>query len=523
MKTKLFPAPSWALSAALCIALLAGCERANLTTNGANTPGSGSGTDTTSTTTGNDYYVSTSGSDSSGNGSMGSPWATIANASQNVGPGAVVHVAPGVYTGSFTTSSSGTSSAYITYEASTADFSGNVNCAQIAANHGDPSACPQLVGNDNTTTWQNDGDYVAIQGFDVTGPGINGIYTQGNATQISGNHVHDILTGTCNDDGGSGINLNGTNAEVTGNYVHNIGPYPSACGYVQGIYFLTTGGFAENNISFNNSGFGIQLWHNPQNITLANNTIFANASGGIVLGTDDANTTVDYITVNNNIVSNNGGVGIQEQGASASSTGIHNVYNNNLAYGNAGGEISLQNGLAAVATVLLGPNFVNWTGTSSGNYHLAAGSPAIGTATASNSPATDFDGNARPQNGQYDIGAYEYVATGSTASSIATSMTLSPTSLSFPQTAVGNSSAIEYVTLTNNAATTLRFTSDFAISGPFAFGGVGTCALTVAPTASCTISVVFAPTSAGSATGAVTLTDNAGSGTQMIALSGSGS
>jgi Right handed beta helix region/Abnormal spindle-like microcephaly-assoc'd, ASPM-SPD-2-Hydin len=523
MKTKLFPDLSWALPGVLCIALLNGCGHANIT-NAANTGGSGTGSNATSTTTGNDYYVSTSGSDISGNGSKGSPWATIANASKNVGSGAVVHVAAGVYTGSFDTNASGTSSAYVTYEASTADFSGTVNCAQIAANHGNLSACPQLVGNDDTTaTWQNDGDYVAIQGFDVTGSGINGIYTQGNATKIIGNHVHDILTGTCNDNGGSGINLNGTNAQVIGNYVHNMGPYPSACGYVQGIYFLTTGGFAENNISFDNSGFGIQLWHNPQNITLSNNTIFNNASGGIVLGTDDAGVTVDYITVNSNIVTNNGGVGIEEQGGSESSTGIHNSYHNNLVYGNMSGGISLFNGLEPLATVLLAPDFMNPTGTSSGNYHLAAASPAIGTATSSDAPATDFDGNARPQNRKYDIGAYEYMSTASTSASTGGALQLSSTSVSFPETTVGSTSAIQYITLTNTGTTTVKFASNFAISGPFAFGGKGTCTMTVAPNASCTISLVFSPTSYGGATGAVTLTDNSGSDTQMIALSGWGS
>lgn len=405
MKLRFSLAPALMLTGALGVALLSGCQHSSFT-NGAST--SGSTPEASSSSTENSYYVSASGSDSTGNGSSTKPWATIAHASKHVSAGAVVYVAAGTYKGSFTTSASGTSSAYISYVATSADFSKNVNCAQIAANHGNLAGCPRLVGT-NGTTWVNTGNYVAIQGFDVTGPGINGIYTEGNATAISGNHVHDILTGTCNDEGGSGINLNGTNAQVTGNYVHNIGPYPKACGYVQGIYFLTSGGYAENNISFNNSGFGIQLWHHPEKIYLLNNTIFKNASGGIVLGTDDSDVVVDHITVQNNIVANNGGVGVQEQGASASSTGTHNVYTNNLLYGNGSGEISLHNGLEALLSVVLSPDFVDATGTKTGNYHLAAASPAIGTANESNSPPKDFDGNPRPQSGKYDIGAYEYV------------------------------------------------------------------------------------------------------------------
>jgi len=564
------------------------------------------------------YYVSTTGSDTNGNGSISSPWASIGHASTQAGPGATVHVAAGVYNGSFTTSTSGAASAYITYEADKAGFSGPVNCAQVAADHGDLSSCPRLVGG-SSTTWTNLGNYVAINGFDVTGGGINGIYTQGNATIITENHVHDLLPGTCNSTGGSGINLNGTNAQVTDNYVHNNGPYPSACGYVQGIYFLQAGGFAYNNLSFNNSGFGIQLWHEPSSIALLNNTLFNNASGGIALGTDDSGFTVDYITVRNNIIANNGGMGVSEQGASSSSTGIHNVYSNNLLYGNGGSAFSLQNGLGASLTVDSSPGFVNDTGDKTGDYHLQAGSPAIGAAMGSAAPSTDFDSNARPQNGSYDIGSYEYVPTitlkvsptvlgfsslavGSTSpaetltlmnqSSAAislsgisisgtnsadfsqtnncgtslgagascainmvfkpqatgtltaallitpasgsslqvslsgtgeqatTSVNISPASIVFPGTLMGTKSGIESATVTNTGTAALTFNGSFGISGAFAFGGTGTCGSTLAPGASCTVSVVFSPTANGAASGTVTLSDNAG--TQTIALSGTG-
>jgi hypothetical protein len=44
----------------------------------------------------------------------------------------------------------------------------------------------------------------------------------------------------------------------------------------------------------------------------------------------------------------------------------------------------------------------------SADFHLLAGSAAIGKGVMIPA-ATDFDGNARPQNGSWDIGAYEYV------------------------------------------------------------------------------------------------------------------
>jgi len=433
-------------------------------------------------------------------------------------PGAAVHVAAGAYRGSFDTSTSGSSSAYITYEAASADFSHSVNCAQVAAGHGSLSSCVQLIGASGTT-WVNLGNYVAIQGFDVTGPGINGIYTQGNATKIIGNHVHNILTATCNSTGGSGINLNGTNAQVIGNYVHNIGPYPAACGYVQGMYFLQPGGFAFNNVSFANSGFGIQLWHGPSNIELVNNTLFSNASGGIVLGTDDANVTVDYVTVSNNIIYKNGGAGISEQGASARSTGKHNVYANNLVDQNASGDFSFQNGLTATSTVNASPQFINYTGNSAGSYGLLSTSPAIHAGTGSDAPSYDFNDATRSQ-GEIDIGAYQYASAGAAANGPL--IHFLPSVLTFSGTKVGAISAVKYVTVSNAGSSTLTFNGNFSIVGPFAFAGLGTCGSSVAPGSSCSISVHFKPAKTGTVTGVVTIHDNVSSGSHTISLSGTG-
>src|SRR5439155_26223306 len=113
-----------------------------------------------------DYYVSTTGSDSTGNGSSSNPWATIAFASTQIGPGSTVHVEAGTYTGSFSTNASGTSTAYVTYVSATKWG------VKLVATSG--------------STWSNSGNYVAIVDFDVTGPvgGINGIFPQGNGTKI---------------------------------------------------------------------------------------------------------------------------------------------------------------------------------------------------------------------------------------------------------------------------------------------------------------------------------------------------
>jgi hypothetical protein len=450
-----------------------------------------------------DYYVSTAGSDSSGDGSSAHPWATIAYASTRIGPGATVHVAPGTYTGSFNTRASGASSAYVTY------ISDTKWGAKIVAGSG--------------STWSNYGAYVTIQGFDVSGPTkkcCEAIYTSGNATKIIGNNVHGArIASSCTSMGGAGIDVEATNVQVIGNYVHHNGPYPSACQYIHGIYIASSdtapssGAYVANNISFQNAGWGIQLWHDATNETLVNNTIFGNLTGGIVVGAGVG--TDDFTVVNNNLVYNNPGTdgGMVEEGT----TGTHNTYTDNLVFGNTPVNISLQNGLTATRTVSANPLFVNYTGDTTGDYRLQSSSPAINAGTTQDAPTTDYDGNTRPQGGAWDIGAYEYGSSTSTSGAA----TLSPTSLTFPSQTVGTTSAVQLSTLTNSGSTTLTINS-VTVSGDFALAGVGTCGTSLAAGTSCTISVNFTPTTTGTRMGTITVTDSATGSPQTIPLSGSG-
>ena len=364
----------------------------------------------------NTWYVSTSGRDWY-LCTRSEPCASIQHASTLAQPGDTVLVAAGTYSGSFKTRASGTWSAFITYQAMSADFSRPVNCAQVAANHGSLSSCAQILPRTGST-WVNAGDYVVIRGFDVRGPSgcCNAISTSGWDTRIIGNHVHDTQNSNgCPAMGGAGIAVNGPNMRVTGNYVHNNGPYPAHCDYIQGIYVsLSTkeasGVIVENNISFDNSGWGIQLWHNATNETLVNNTLFNNLSGGIVVGASSA--TDDSTIVSNNISFNNC-IGIAEEGK----TGTRNTYTDNLVYQNPGpslgcrkshDNISLQNGNTATGTVSADPQFIHFTGDATGDYHLQSTSPAIKAGVTRDGPSTDFDGKARPgADGLTDIGAYE--------------------------------------------------------------------------------------------------------------------
>ncbi len=102
--------------------------------------------------------------------------------------------------------------------------------------------------------------------------------------------------------------------------------------------------------------------------------------------------------------------------------------------------------------------------------------------------------------------------------------TISPPSLDFGTQSLGSTGAIQLVTLQNisgSAATisTIALTGDFRRSGgtcPSSFPG------TLAAGTSCTIGVVFSPSANGSHTGSLSITSNAISSPQTIALSGTG-
>jgi len=104
--------------------------------------------------------------------------------------------------------------------------------------------------------------------------------------------------------------------------------------------------------------------------------------------------------VQNNIIVNGKGPSIIETGGTAMS----NIYRDNLVYGG-NTSIQLSNGLSAYGTINADPQFVNNTGTASGDYDLQASSPARGTGLALAGIATDFLGTPRPQSGATDIGA----------------------------------------------------------------------------------------------------------------------
>ncbi|MBO0780431.1 MAG: choice-of-anchor D domain-containing protein, partial [Ktedonobacteraceae bacterium] len=102
-------------------------------------------------------------------------------------------------------------------------------------------------------------------------------------------------------------------------------------------------------------------------------------------------------------------------------------------------------------------------------------------------------------------------------------VTLNPASLSFGNQNVNTTSAARAVTLTNSGGAALTISS-ITISGTNAsyFAQDNNCPSSLAAGANCTINVSFTPTGAGNSSANLTITDNASTSPQNVALSGTG-
>ncbi len=115
----------------------------------------------------------------------------------------------------------------------------------------------------------------------------------------------------------------------------------------------------------------------------------------------------------------------------------------------------------------------------------------------------------------------QIISLSGTATAAAPVVTLSAASLTFPSTTVNTSAPVQPVTLTNTGNAPLTITNIAAVSGNNQFTQTNNCtAAAIAVNASCTVNVTFSPTSTGTLTANVLITDNASPTTQSIALTG---
>ncbi|MFM9986709.1 MAG: right-handed parallel beta-helix repeat-containing protein [Flavobacteriales bacterium] len=397
---------------------------------------------------GNTYYVSNNGDDSNGGLTPNDTFETLQHASDVVVAGDSVMVSAGEYVG-FYHETSGTENSYIVFHAE----SGVV----ISQPNGTTNDGINLEG----------ASYIVVEGFTVIGVPRAGIRSVANEHVIIQNNTCSyngkwgILTGfsesitirynTCNysidehgiyhgnsadypiihgnichDNNANGIHMNAdaslggdgiiSFATVTRNLIYNNGVAGGSginCDGVQDSYIA-------NNLLYNNHASGISLYQidaaePAHRNVVVNNTILQPDDGRWALNI--TNGSSDVIVFNNILLSEHAFRGSISADPVALETLIcdHNILADRLSADDGETNISLNEwvsftGLDGSSSVELADALFIDPGVN--NYQLSETSPAIDGGLSSiataNAPFVDFENNARPSGGIFDIGAYEY-------------------------------------------------------------------------------------------------------------------
>ena len=161
-----------------------------------------------------------------------------------------------------------------------------------------------------------------------------------------------------------------------------------------------------NNLIINNAKGGIAVWSSSP--VIVNNTIagtgLAGSGRGIYLysGPSCSPSTCTAGSLINNIITG------YEVGIFGNGITITTVIDYNDVWGNTAADYDLPVGVVpGTHNITLDSLFINPT---AGDYHLQGGSPCVNTGDPAGvppAPATDIDGDARPNTSRVDIGADE--------------------------------------------------------------------------------------------------------------------
>jgi hypothetical protein len=124
---------------------------------------------------------------------------------------------------------------------------------------------------------------------------------------------------------------------------------------------------------------------------------------GVYLGAR-GNSSENYIA-KNNTMQNNIAIDSRQAFCKNAYADDTNRWYNNISYRNGSGQYP-----SGIHSNLINadPKLVNYKADGTGDYHLAAGSPAIDSGRATGAPAADYDGAIGPIGSAFDRGAYEY-------------------------------------------------------------------------------------------------------------------
>ncbi len=173
---------------------------------------------------------------------------------------------------------------------------------------------------------------------------------------------------------------------------------------------------------------------------------------------------------------------------------------------------------------------VSLTGANAGDFSQTNTCPASLAANANCAISVTFKptaGGARTASvsiADNATGSPQAVALSGTGAATTPTLTVTPTTLTFPSQTVQTTSSPMSATVTNTGTSVVQFTG-FSItganSGDYALG-TGTCKVMgmLAAGATCTVAVTFTPAAAGARTATLTIADNATGSPQTVALTG---
>ena len=357
------------------------------------------------------YYASPSGADTNP-GTLALPFRTVAKSIQTVGAGDTIILRDGTYPadtpyGGGTTKTwllwinkSGTSGSPITLKAEHKQKA-ILDCGN--AYNGAQTGCMGYIylGNPAPAYWVFQ-DLVFTRTYDIAflinaATAAHDITLKGCRFEQIGQHVTSITTGM----DGVYANPSQYNLVFDGNVFDGLGRLPGSAYMANdhALYLHSAHTTVINNVFYGSiSGWGVQTAAGFSGL-IANNT-FAytrTTNSGDVMLWDVASGNV---TLQNNIFYNPpGGIAVNTYAFTAPTC----VLDHNMVYGGSMGSVP---GCTFTNSITANPSFVN----AASDFHLQAGSLAIGAGVTVSGAATDYDGIARPQGNGYDIGAFEFPA-----------------------------------------------------------------------------------------------------------------
>ena len=413
------------------------------------------------------YYVAKNGSDSNP-GTEASPWLTISKAASTLTAGDTVYVKAGTYAEQVVPANSGSAGNYITYEAYPGDTV-IVDCNGITY----PSyyegiftvngkSYIKIIGfqlknsTDGFGVMVFDSGYVEVRDnytYNTQASGIgcwtnaHHVIVEGNEVelavndlwqecisvangcyevQILNNHIHHSGPGT---NGGEGIDIKegAHDILVKGNYVHDINRLGLYCdAWDQDTYNVTYDSNVVHDCVYYGFAMACERGKQLSNITISNNVLYHNTHAGVCIGDWDNGYPhpMDGVYIVNNTCYDNGsgsfGCGVWHMNPEA----VNVVIRNNIFSQNDSDGIYPENDVTNPGTIdhnlfdgpseVYGtdyiegdPQFVN---PGSSDFHLQSTSPAIDAGSSASVPDHDMDGDSRPDNGLWDMGADEYIS-----------------------------------------------------------------------------------------------------------------